>query len=585
MKNLIFLLFLISTLHSFAQPENATIELINGKKHYVHIVQSGNTLWGIHKVYGASVEDIVKANPGIEKGLNEGQKIVIPVPIQTVLHEVAPKETLFGISKKYGVTIDQIILTNPEAEAGIQVGQKLKIPGVESEQLLETKNNSNLGNDGLTATNKATQTKLSFSDTVIVHVVLDHETLYSISKRFMVPVEDLQKLNGLKNTKIKPGDSIKIPVKKERIEIVKIRQVEKVEKQKVDSTLLFPAKKTYNIAILLPFYLEKGEGSTNLVSNLATEFYMGAKLAIDSLENIGLVAKVFVYDSKNDTITVKNILAKPEFKEMDIVFGPLFPENMDIVANWCKLNKVRLVCPAVANSSILKNNPFVYNAIPSDATLAKGLAEFTLKNNSQDQIIVIKSSNEKDAVMYDSFRTTFLMSPIIGNRPKLIEATLENYASFMKKGNKVILVFPTNEKTLALKFMNSLNNAAQKFDADRIAVYGTKEWLNFDDIKPFYKNKFNFHFASPNDLNYKYPSTESLHRKYRSMYNSDMTKMAVQGFDVLFYFCSDLLLNKKNKELVMNNYSMKQKGIENGFENSNYFILEQEDFEFIQIQK
>jgi len=321
------------------------------------------------------------------------------------------------------------------------------------------------------------------------------------------------------------------------------------------------------------------------VSNLATEFYMGAKLAIDSLENIGLVAKVFVYDSKNDTITVKNILTKPEFKEMDIVFGPLFPENMDIVANWCKLNKVRLVCPAVANSSILKNNPFVYNAIPSDATLAKGLAEFTLKNNSQDQIIVIKSSNEKDAVMYDSFRTTFLMSPIIGNRPKLIEATLENYASFMKKGNKVILVFPTNEKTLALKFMNSLNNAAQKFDADGIAVYGTKEWLNFDDIKPFYKNKFNFHFASPNDLNYKYPSTESLHRKYRSMYNSDMTKMAVQGFDVLFYFCSDLLLNKKNKELVMNNYSMKQKGIENGFENSNYFILEQEDFEFIQIQK
>ncbi|MEY3438952.1 MAG: hypothetical protein RL265_1537, partial [Bacteroidota bacterium] len=49
MKNLIFLLFLISTLHSFAQPENATIELINGKKHYVHIVESGNTLWGIHK--------------------------------------------------------------------------------------------------------------------------------------------------------------------------------------------------------------------------------------------------------------------------------------------------------------------------------------------------------------------------------------------------------------------------------------------------------------------------------------------------------------------------------------------------------
>lgn len=585
MKNLIFLLFTAIAVHSFAQPESATIELIDGKKYYVHIVQSGNTLWGIHKVYGASVEDIVKANPEIKNGLNEGQKIVIPVPVQTILHEVADKETLFGISKKYGTTVEQIILINPEAEYGIQVGQKLKIPGVESALLMETNNTSDSEGAILPASNKTTQTNLSFSDTVIVHEVLDHETLYSISKRFMVPVSDLQKLNGLKSTKIKPGDSIKIPIKKERIELVKIRQVEKVEKQKVDSTLLFPAKNSYNIALLLPFYIDKGEGSTNLISNLATEFYMGAKLAIDSLEKIGLVAKVFVYDARNDTITVKNILAKPEFKQMDIVFGPLFPENMDIVANWCKLNKVRLVCPAVANSSILKSNPFVYNAIPSDATLAKGLAEFTLKNNPQDQIIVIKSSNEKDAVMYESFRSTFLMSPVIGNRPKLIEATLENYASFMKKGNKVILVFPTNEKTLALKFMNSLNNAAQKFDSERIAIYGTKEWVNFDDIKPFYKNKFNFHFASPNDLNYKYPLTESLHRKYRSMYNSDMTKMAVQGFDVFFFFCSDLLLKKKNKEGVMNNFSMKQKGVENGFENSNYFILEQEDFEFIQVQK
>jgi LysM repeat protein len=585
MRNLTFLLLLVSTFPCFAQPENATIELINGKKYYVHIVQSGNTLWGMHKVYGASAEDIVKANPEIENGFNEGQKVLIPVPTETILHEVATKETLFGISKKYSVTIEQIILTNPEAEAGIKVGQKLKIPGVESALLLETKNTSSEDENLNTDVKKTSQTRLSFEDTVIIHAVLDHETLYSISKRFMVPVEELQKLNGLKNTRIKPGDAIKIPVKKERIEVVKIRQVEKIEKRKVDSTLLFPEKNSYNIALLLPFYLDKGDGSTSFVSTLATEFYMGAKLAIDSLEEIGMVAKVFVYDSRNDTITVKNILAKPEFKQMDIVFGPLFPENMNIVANWCKVNKVRLVCPAVANSSLLKNNPFVYNAIPSDATLAKGLAEFTLKNNSQDQIIIIKSNNDKDAVMYDSFRTTFLMSPVIGNRPKLIEATLENYASFMKKGSKVILVFPTNEKTLALKFMNSLSIAAQKFDADRIAVYGTKEWVNFDDIKPFYKNKFNFHFASPNDLNYKYPSTESLHRKFRYLYNSDMTKMAVQGFDVLFYFCTDLLLKKKNTELVMNNYSMKQKGTENGFENSNYYILEQEDFEFIQVQK
>lgn len=586
MRNWIFVVFVFCTTALFAQPETAQTEIINGKKHYVHFVQTGNTLWGLHKTYNVSVEEIVKANPGVEKGLIEGQKIVIPVPVQTVTHVVANKETLYGISKKYGVKMEDIILANPGVENGLNVGQALKIPGVEPDKVTnsdipvkEDKNGKNV--DSL---NKVKQFTISFSDTVITHVVLDHETLYSISKRFMVPVEELQKLNGLRNTKIKPGDKLKIPVKKEKIETVTIRKVENIEKKKVDSTLLFPKKKNYKIAILLPFFLDRGEGSSEHISNLATEFYMGAKLAIDSLERLGLHAEVYVYDSRNDTLSVKKILAKPEFNGMDLVFGPMFPENVDIVARWCKENNVRMICPAVCNSGILKENPFVYNAIPSDATLMKGLAEFTLKNNSQNQIILIKSPSEKDQILYDSYRSAFLTPSFSSTRPKLIEASMDNFASFIKKGVKVILVFPSNEKSQVVKFMNSLNSASQKLNSDNIFVYGTKDWVNFDEVKPHFRNKFHFHFASPNDLNYKYAQTEKLHRKYRSAYNSDMTKMSIQGFDVMFYFCSEFLLNQKSKQLVMNDFDLNQKGNGNGFENEHYFILEQIDFELVNVE-
>ena len=169
-------------------------------------------------------------------------------------------------------------------------------------------------------------------------------------------------------------------------------------------------------------------------------------------------------------------------------------------------------------------------------------------------------------------------------RPKLIEATMDNYLSFMKKGVNNILVFPTNEKSLAVKFMNNLSSSSSKFNAENIFVYATKEWVNFDDVKPHYKNKYNFHFASPNDLNYKYPETEQLHLKYRSAYNSDMTKMAVQGFDVLYYFTSLLLLSSSLNELIMNQFDLKQNGVGNGYENSNVYIIEQEDFELINVQ-
>lgn len=588
MKNWLIVLLTFVTFGSFAQPENATTEVVNGKKYYVHIVQDGNTLYGIHNLYNVSVEEIIKQNPGTEKGVVEGQKLLIPVQLKTVIHEVASKETLYGIAKKYGVTTDVIIQANPGVENGVKVGQKLTIPGVEptfvsKTQTFSTETTTTVTKDSTTSA--APKYVVSFSDTIINHVVLDHETLYSISKRFMVPVEDLQKLNGLKSTKIKPGDTIKIPVKKEKVEKVKVREIERIQIKRVDSTLLFPKQNTYKIALLLPFFLDKGEGSSESLTNLATEYYMGAQLAVDSLEKLGLKAQFYVFDTKNDTNSIKKILAKPEFQGMDLVFGPLFPDKVDVVARWCKENKARMVCPVSVNTNVLKGNQVVYSAVASDVTLTSGLATYVLKNHATDQVILIKSSSDKDLAMYESFRNTFNTTTFTGTRPKLTEATVENFTTFMKKGVKVILVFPTNEKALALKFMNNLNGVSSKFNTDNIFVFGTKEWVNYDAIKPQYKNKFHYTFASPSDLNYKYDQTEKLHLKYRSKYNADMTKMAVQGFDVTYYFCSNLLLGKKNNNMVMNEYEMKQRTTDSGYENVNSFILRQSDYEIVNLEQ
>jgi LysM repeat protein len=131
MKRILFFYFLIVTGCVLAQPGLAPTEVVNGKKFYLHKVEAGNTLFGLQRVYGVPVEQIVKTNPGSEKGLVVGQIIRIEVPLETVVHEVQKKETLFAISKKYGVTVETILAANPGAENGISVGQKLKIPGVE----------------------------------------------------------------------------------------------------------------------------------------------------------------------------------------------------------------------------------------------------------------------------------------------------------------------------------------------------------------------------------------------------------------------------------------------------------------------
>ena len=311
---------------------------------------------------------------------------------------------------------------------------------------------------------------------------------------------------------------------------------------------------------------------------------MGAQLAIDSLENLGLNAKFYVYDTQNDSNLIKDILKKPEFASIDMIIGPLFPDKMNIVAKWCKENKVKLICPVASNSEILKANPYVYAAIPSDATLMEGAAKYVMNRNQKDQIVLVKPVNEKDLILYDRFRTAFLTTKFDGVRQKLIEATLSDFKTYLKKGLNTTLIIPSTDETTSTKFMNTLIASATS-QVGTITVFGTKEWLVFEDMNSTYKNKFNFHFSSPNDFNYNYQATKELSKKYRKTYNADMTKMAVQGFDVLHFFCSKYLLNQNPTVGIMSNFNMIQKGLGNGFENSNSFILSQQDFEIIKISE
>ena len=578
MNKIVGLLLVLISFGAFAQPENAEVEWKEGKKYYIHFVQAGNTLYGLTKLYKISAEEIVSTNPELVAGLKEGQKLLIPatlsiekqVDIKPITagekkHVVEKSETLYGISRKYDVSMEDMVEANPGIENGISVGQNLIIP--------ESK-----GANKVPKAPKAAP-KIVFYDTIIVHTVLDQETMYSISKRFMVSVDELQKVNGLKNTKIKPGETIKIPIKKEKISKVEIRQVEKVVEKTVDQELIFKQKSEYRILILLPFSLDK---SPDGITDISTQFLMGAQIALDSLERLLFNASVQVIDVGVDSAKIKSMLTQKDFKDVDLIIGPLMGKNLEIVSRWCKINSVRIISPVTSQTEILKNNPFVIQSVTSDITLMQGVAKYIVENNSRDQIVLVKTGS-KDDDLYQAFRKKFMSLSAASSKQKLIEVDMLDLGTHIRKGGNTIFIVPSRDKIVATKFMNALNKVASKAGTGSIAFYGMKEWVNFDDIKGFYKNKYQFHFASANDFNYTYEETKSLMRDFRKIYNADLSKWGAQGFDITFYFIQSLLMEGKPKAGVMNDIKLASTGAGNGQENKACFILKQVDYEIIKL--
>ena len=592
MRTIIFLFVLLSSSLSFAQPGVAPQKEVGGVMSYIHTVEPGNTLWGLQQMYGVKVGDIMSNNSNLNEGLSVGQKIIIPVPNyvkplpETSKYKVKKGETLYGLSRKFNTTVDELIKINPELSKGLKKGQLIQVPGkIESEIAEEIEPeiiDEPVPNPFVADTILETQetVTVSFSDSIVRHNVMSHETMYSISKRFMVSIEKIMEINKLSTTRLSEGQVLVIPVKSERITKVPVKPVPDVYEPDDNEPLIFEIKERYKIAVILPLHLDYGPGYSKYVSSVATQFYMGALMALDSLKAMGLNADVHFFDSKNDSAAVQALVNGSEFLDVDLVIGPFFSKTQAIVAQYCKNNKIRMVCPVSSESKLLEKNRLVYASVPSNITLVTGLAQYVLRTHAQDKIILVKSTDKDDLPLYEAFRKSFNESPMLGeSRPALRETTIDGMKSYLDRSSKNIIIIPTLDKTTGVRFMNTLNRSSFKAKPDEIYVFGMKEWVDFTDINNIYKNKFNLHFGSPNFVDYYTDEMIELNRTFRREYNTDMSKMAVQAYDVFLFYCSNFFLENQKPNLMMNNFRMEQFSESDGYENQNVFIVEQEEYE------
>lgn len=615
MKFFIYLIFFFLTFNLFSQPPGAKVELRNGVKCYIHKIQPGNTLYGLHRLYNVSIEEIKSLNPGITENFKEGQEVLIPVtnvkvsevqkPISRtdktsqIFHKVQTKETLYGISKKYNVSIESIKALNPVLNQGLKPGQELKINIVKhddnyqpstSSYAQSTKKEEDINQNQVKVLSNTTDSVQFKPDSIVKHKVLPDETLFTISKRYMIPTKELYNYNDFKASGISPGDIINVPVKNENGKKVGVRKIVSNSQQNNDLVYKLEKKELYKIAILLPFYLDEIKNDTlknkefiSTVSNLSTDFYMGLTIAIDSLKELGLTAEVRVFDTQNDSLHLASLLSSSDFKNLDLIIGPLLGSSIDQVANWSKVNHVKMICPVATNTNVLKQNVFVDIAIASDFTLMEELASYLVGNTTiNDKIILIKPKNNKDILLYERFRESYLLASK-NNKSKLIETNLKDYKVFIQKDVKTHLILPTTDEMSSLKFMSELMSISNN-SSDNILVYGTKEWLNFENMNGAYRNKFNFHFAAPNNFNYENNDLLKVAKNYRKLYDTDFTKMSALGFDVTLAFLSKYLLGISDiHHGVMGDYNLLQKGEGNGFENNAVWIMKQENFELIKV--
>ncbi len=193
---------------------NESLEKIEESEDFIlHTVEKGQTAWFISRKYDVDIEDIFEYNSGAEDQLIVGSIIKIPQKKEEVkpektrdngefsYHEVQPGNTLYSIARKFDISVDGIVEHNPALRSGsLLPGTVVRIPrhpapGKQQSELTKT-----------------TDQGIIQGKDFIYHEIKPGQTLYSISRRYQVDIEDLQDANPDVDTDdLEKGYMLRIP--------------------------------------------------------------------------------------------------------------------------------------------------------------------------------------------------------------------------------------------------------------------------------------------------------------------------------------------------------------------------------------
>ena len=220
-KNIITLAFLLLAVSSLAQIQlNLSTTQIGDKEYYRYDSSNGESIYDIAAKLGVTKDYIIQNNPDAADGISNGMTLYFPTgktvtPAQATLkpqypalmHEVKQGETLYGLAKSYGTTIDELIAVNPGSENGIKIGQKLMIPSSRTNERAAVDADKQVHD----AFSQNTVQIAPLGSDPVYQIINDGEDIYTIAKHYNTSIESILINNpGLKPDEYVAGTKIKV---------------------------------------------------------------------------------------------------------------------------------------------------------------------------------------------------------------------------------------------------------------------------------------------------------------------------------------------------------------------------------------
>lgn len=528
--------------------------------YFLHTIARGENLTSIAATYNVSVADIVRLNPGSDRLIKAGETLRIPQSKDNngpQYHTIQPGETLYGLMKRYDVTVEAICKANPGlSESNFRSGQVIIIPAADKTADLP------IIQSDQPASQSVVIPQQSYRD---IHKVKRRETIYSICREYGITEEELIAANPeLKTEKLKRGKYIRIPFHKQ-MPVAPV--VTPGESAMPTNSELFERinsdtkrKNQLKVAVMLPFMLNGGNQGEQM---RMVEYYQGVLMAINELKKNGTSFDIHTYDTQNNATTVRQILARSEMKDMDLIIGPGHATHIPAISAFSEQNKIRLVVPFTSKCDEVFGNPYLYQVNTPQSYLYSEVYEHFLRKFRGNNIIFVDAGDgETDKREFIGGFKQELKDQHIPFR-EINANSKESIEQALQSGTENILI-PTSGSNIALiKLLPYLKALKLSWEAEEtpdkysLHLFGYPEWQTYttDHLDDFYT--FDTYFYTSFYANNLSVSVVNFQKQFRQWYHKEILntypKYAILGYETAHYLLKGLSLYGNKLEQHLNN--------------------------------
>ncbi len=572
MKNkIIIFLLLLSSLNAFSQvkPDISHDDSISylGHKFYIHKIKQGESILAIINTYHRDLTKTLKLNKQLfgenEKYIDTSDYLIIPADSNLVLnikpvyycckYKIGKRESLYNIAQRFknqGYTTSEelIVEHNPIlAKKGPKKGMIIKIPVLVKYYTIE-------------------------DDYFFYHYTHRGETFYYLEKIYDISKDQIIKYNPKLNPDRPIPENIFVAIPKNEYTVkqyalfsgLEVPDLLGIDPLYFEDPNYAPCEKYqyhneyFNIALLLPLYINENhlllpdfadnKPNTKLYANseIFYQYYFGLLLALDDLQQLGINIHLHVYDTRNSSDRISNILSDTAFNNMDLIIGPVYAKHYDVIREFGKEHRINVVSPLTRKNHILDNNPFVFEANPSDYMLERKVAKY-LSYYPDSNIVVVLDGKQTTRDLVEFFKKELNIAGLQNSYVDSIPVkevyfnpdNLDYIKSTLTKDTTNYVVVPSNDEVAVTGILNYLN-ALASIEEYKIEVIGMPTWEKFRNIDYHWIRNMKIIYPSAFYLDNTKDAVIRFKNRYLETYKALPSIYSFMGYDEMMYFAMAL---------------------------------------------